>query len=82
MLSVVKKFFWSPEGCHFWGSYEKCVSGYWDLILRNEDGLEVVERLCKRKKAGCSTRTYLVPWQWGQRVRRGHSRRSATDLGM
>lgn len=31
------------------------------------------------RKAGCSTKICFVPWQ---RVRRGHSREPATELGL
>lgn len=33
------------------------------------------------RKAGCSIMVYLVPWEWGERVRRGCHRWSATELG-
>lgn len=33
------------------------------------------------RKAGCSTRSSLVPGEWGQRVRKDHSGRSMTELG-
>lgn len=35
----------------------------------------------ERKKAGCFVRIFLVPWEWGQGMRRRGSRWSATELG-
>lgn len=32
------------------------------------------------RKAGYSSRICLVPWDWGQRVRRNYSRSSAVEL--
>lgn len=34
------------------------------------------------KKELCSTKICLVPWEWGQRVGKGHGRMSTTELGM
>lgn len=34
------------------------------------------------RKAGCSIRICLVPWERGQRAKMGHSRKSATELGI
>lgn len=34
------------------------------------------------KIAGCAGRICLVPWEWGQRGSRDHSRWLATELGM
>lgn len=46
----------------------KCVSRYWELKLRNEDGLwRVLRASTGGRKARCSTMTCLVYWEWGQR---------------
>ena len=34
-----RKFFWGPDRCVYWGFQVKCVSGDWELILRDGDGL-------------------------------------------
>ena len=56
--------------------YVKCVSRYWYLTLRNGDELVAVDSFTRGRKAVYLTRTYLVPWELGQRARRGHSSRS------
>jgi hypothetical protein len=35
-----------------------------------------------KKKAGYSTRTFLVQWIWWHRVKNGHSRKSSIELGI
>lgn len=59
----------------------KCVPIYWELTCRNGDGLDVLRGSTGGRKAGCSIMVYLVPWEWGERVRRGCHRWSATELG-
>ena len=34
-----RKFFWDPVECGHWGFQVKCVSRYWELTSRDEDGL-------------------------------------------
>ena len=34
-----RKFFWDPDRCGHWRFQVKYVSGYWELISRNGDGL-------------------------------------------
>lgn len=60
----------------------KCVSGYWELTPRNGDGIRGADRIPRREESRFSARISLVPWEWEQRMRRGHRGRSATDLGL
>lgn len=52
--------FWDPGRRVYWGFQVKCVSWYQELTLRIGDRL---------KGAVCSSRIFLVPWEWGQSER-------------
>lgn len=69
-----RKIFCDPDRCSPWGFQIKCISGYW-CCSRELNGYT------GRRKAGCPTSISLFPWELRQRVRRGHSRWSATELG-
>lgn len=62
------------------GFLVKRVSRYWELTFRN-GGVEAEESK-GGKKAMHPTRICLVPWEWEQRVRRGHSRSSVPEMGV
>lgn len=42
----------------------------------------LMDHLRKKKQSVLSLSAYLVPWEWEQQVRGGHSRRSAIELGI
>lgn len=54
----------------------KCVSGSWELTLRNGNGLVEFMDIASERKVGC----LLVPLEWGQGMR--HRRTSSRELGM
>jgi hypothetical protein len=68
--------------CGHWGFQVKCVSGYWKLTLWNGDGLGQGEGVHRREESRMFHYELLSPWEWRQRVRRGHNWWSAIDLEM
>lgn len=68
----------------YWRFWLECICRYRKLTLRDRDGLERGPKMSTgRRKARYATRIfYLVPWEWEQRGKRGHSMWCATDLGM
>lgn len=76
--------FWDPTRCGQWGFHVECVSWYWELPFMNWDRLETwrAEGVHSKRRAGHTTKIFLVFWEWGQRARRGHNRSSDTELRM
>lgn len=52
-----RKFFQDAARCGHWGFQVKCAPRYWEL---NGDGLEGVRGPTSGRKAGCSTKIYVV----------------------
>lgn len=65
-----RKIFCGPDRCGCWDSR------YWELTLRDGYGVggRRLEGVHGRKKSRVFHQDLLVPWEWGQKVRRGHSR--------
>jgi hypothetical protein len=77
------KFFLDPDKCGHQGFQVKCVSMYWEMPLRN-GGLGGVgnDMVHRREESRVFYQDLLIPLEWEQSVRRGHSRKSATKLGV
>lgn len=77
-----RKFFWCPDRCDYWGFQLKCLYGYQELRPRLGYELAGLGVSTERREARYFIGICLVPWKGVQCVRRGHSRRSATELGI
>lgn len=64
------------------GIQVNCVCGCWELTLRNVYRLGCPDGFTGERKAEYSTRICVDPGEWGQKVKRGHSTTSATELGI
>lgn len=65
-----RDFLWDFDRCGLWGFRVKCFSRYWELTFMKGDGLVGEGRRLKvstrGKKAECSSRLCLVPWESGE----------------
>lgn len=50
--------------------------------MSGDEVVGVVRESIGGRKARCSIKICLVSWEWGQRIRSGHSKQCATELGM
>lgn len=62
---------WDSARCVHQFFWVKCVSKYWELILRDEVilgvGWDGIRKSIGRRKAGFSTSICLDSWKWGQK---------------
>lgn len=57
--------FWDPDRCGHRELQVACVPRYWELALRNGDGLVVgAQRVQRREENRVFTGICLTPWDW------------------
>jgi hypothetical protein len=76
-----RKFFWGSDKCGYSGFWVKCVSRYWELMLRKKNWLSSAEGIHKREES-CMFHQDLL----SSLVRRAESeercrRQPTTELG-